>query len=165
MCRAGVYGERHQQDDRQHKSLATNTVGQANRLSLGDCLAPAAAVQPKRLAVREDVTCGTICGQSWPRRVSGRICDAFDGSRSMPIYEYKCRGCGRCFETLVRAASTPACPGCGSPDLERLLSLFAVSSEQRTESSLQRARKDLTTSLRDERVAEREHVMEHINED
>ena len=46
----------------------------------------------------------------------------------MPMYEYACRHCGREFETLVRAGSTPACPGCAGTDLERLLSLPAVHS-------------------------------------
>ena len=39
----------------------------------------------------------------------------------MPIYEYRCRGCGKEFEALVRATDTPACE-CGSKDLEKKLS-------------------------------------------
>jgi hypothetical protein len=59
----------------------------------------------------------------------------------------------------------PVCPGCGQSDLERMLSSFAVSSEGRTQSSLLQARTDLTASLRDERIAEREHVLEHVGDD
>jgi putative FmdB family regulatory protein len=44
----------------------------------------------------------------------------------MPIYEYRCRSCDRPFEALVTAARTPACPGCGSADLEKQHSVFAV---------------------------------------
>lgn len=47
----------------------------------------------------------------------------------MPIYEYRCRACQHDFETLVRSGDQPACPACASPDLERLLSLFAVDSD------------------------------------
>jgi len=46
----------------------------------------------------------------------------------MPIYEYACRACGNEFETLVRASDTPSCSGCGSPDLEKKLSVFAAQS-------------------------------------
>lgn len=44
----------------------------------------------------------------------------------MPIYGYACKKCGHDFETLVRASDTPACPTCGSADLERQLSLIAA---------------------------------------
>jgi putative FmdB family regulatory protein len=49
----------------------------------------------------------------------------------MPLYEYKCCGCGHAFEVLVRPSDTdaPACPSCQSQDLERLLSMFAASSD------------------------------------
>jgi putative FmdB family regulatory protein len=45
----------------------------------------------------------------------------------MPIYQYACRGCTHRFEQLVRGADRPSCPACQSPDLERLFSVFAVS--------------------------------------
>jgi len=42
----------------------------------------------------------------------------------MPIYEYRCRDCGKVHEALVRVigGSSPGCPACGSHDLERLYS-------------------------------------------
>lgn len=40
----------------------------------------------------------------------------------MPFYSYRCRGCDALFETLVTASEVPACPSCGSQDLERQLS-------------------------------------------
>jgi putative FmdB family regulatory protein len=46
----------------------------------------------------------------------------------MPIYEYECRGCGHRFEALVRETAPP-CPECQGTDLQRLLSMFAVSSD------------------------------------
>ena len=45
----------------------------------------------------------------------------------MPLFEYACRACGHQFEFLTRADKTPACPACTSADLERQLSVFAVS--------------------------------------
>lgn len=47
----------------------------------------------------------------------------------MPLYEYRCRACGDVCELLIRGNAEPVCPACGSTDLEKLLSLFAVSSE------------------------------------
>ena len=37
----------------------------------------------------------------------------------MPIYEYACHDCGKQFETLVRSDTVPACPACGSVQLEK----------------------------------------------
>lgn len=83
----------------------------------------------------------------------------------MPVYEYKCRACGHKFEQLVLPNSAPAtCPRCQSHDLERLLSLFAVSSDSSRERNLQRARKKQTTDpgRRDKHVAEQQYVRDHF---
>ena len=41
----------------------------------------------------------------------------------MPIYEFRCQGCGRTSEVLVRdRESRPECPECGGNDLEKLIS-------------------------------------------
>ena len=45
----------------------------------------------------------------------------------MPLYEYVCRDCRHAFETLVTASRQPACPRCEGRDLEKQLSVFAVS--------------------------------------
>ena len=45
----------------------------------------------------------------------------------MPLYEYACKSCGQRFELLVRSDTVIACPDCGSDDLKKLLSTFAVS--------------------------------------
>jgi putative FmdB family regulatory protein len=46
----------------------------------------------------------------------------------MPLYEFKCRACGRRFETLVFSSSQaiPLCPTCDSHDVEKLYSSFGV---------------------------------------
>lgn len=44
----------------------------------------------------------------------------------MPIYEYTCQGCHHDFELLVRGDERPACPDCGSPKLEKRLSVPAA---------------------------------------
>lgn len=59
----------------------------------------------------------------------------------MPIYEYDCKSCGREFEALVRGTKTPACPACGSSELERRFSLPTVSSESTRAQSMRAAKK------------------------
>lgn len=56
----------------------------------------------------------------------------------MPIYEYRCKACGRKQSFFVRSFSsplTPICRKCGSPDLTRLVSRVSVvkSEESRLE--------------------------------
>lgn len=46
----------------------------------------------------------------------------------MPLYEYRCPGCGHTFTRLFRSLSSVGpvdCPACGRPDAERALSRFA----------------------------------------
>ena len=45
----------------------------------------------------------------------------------MPLFEYECRACHREFELLVRESTELSCPECRSQDLEKRLSVFAVS--------------------------------------
>lgn len=52
----------------------------------------------------------------------------------MPIYEYRCQGCGQRFEKLVltidRDPEGLACPQCDSLEVRRLISKVAVSTGQ-----------------------------------
>jgi putative FmdB family regulatory protein len=83
----------------------------------------------------------------------------------VPIYDFQCKGCGHEFEALVRNNDTPACPSCQSGDLERLLSTFAVSSEERTRAAAASSRKKAAaTAARDNIAMERESEM-HRRED
>jgi putative FmdB family regulatory protein len=47
----------------------------------------------------------------------------------MPLYEYRCRGCGERFEMLQRLGEDGhglLCPRCGEREPERVLSTFAA---------------------------------------
>lgn len=49
----------------------------------------------------------------------------------MPIYEYRCDECGEKFELLVRSVArqtAPTCPKCGSPQVQKNISLFGIGS-------------------------------------
>lgn len=42
---------------------------------------------------------------------------------NMPIYEYQCDACGKCFETLVMGGKAPkTCELCGAKKIHRVLS-------------------------------------------
>ncbi len=46
----------------------------------------------------------------------------------MALYEYKCKNCGEISEILVFSSDEkPVCKKCGSKNLEKLISSFAVS--------------------------------------
>jgi putative FmdB family regulatory protein len=48
----------------------------------------------------------------------------------MPLYEYRCRQCGKVYEQIRRMADADRdleCPECRSREVERLLSSFATS--------------------------------------
>ena len=83
----------------------------------------------------------------------------------MPIYEYECRGCGHQFEFLSLPGSVEAarCPSCDGVELVRLLSGFAVSSAELSQSRVEVARKQISRSrdTKDKQVAQAEYEKEH----
>jgi putative FmdB family regulatory protein len=79
----------------------------------------------------------------------------------MPLYEYQCRACSHCFEALVRGSEQPTCPSCHSDDLERLLSMFAVSSDGVRQSNLKAARQRHAKVKQEKEIAYQEQVRDH----
>jgi putative FmdB family regulatory protein len=58
----------------------------------------------------------------------------------MPLYEYRCLACGHQFELLLMNTSQKiACPTCDSESLERVLSMFAVTSDATRRASTAKA--------------------------
>jgi putative FmdB family regulatory protein len=54
----------------------------------------------------------------------------------MPLFEFKCRECGTTFEKIVPSSTTQvACKKCASPQVEKLLSVFAVGASSRSAAS------------------------------
>ena len=46
----------------------------------------------------------------------------------MPIFEYQCRECKQEFEAILwRDSEKVECPDCGTPEVTRMISSFAVS--------------------------------------
>jgi putative FmdB family regulatory protein len=83
----------------------------------------------------------------------------------MPLHDFRCRACGHVFEALVRSGWTTACAACGSEDLERLPSTFAVSSDTSRRASVQAARSKAEQARagrrHEEHAAMRQHLTDH----
>jgi len=81
----------------------------------------------------------------------------------MPIYEFHCRGCGHEFDALVRPQDQEAtrCPSCRSEDLERLISSFAVSTDERSQAAIKQSRQRQIKANKEKLVADEEYRKEH----
>ena len=85
----------------------------------------------------------------------------------MPIYEFYCGDCHTIFSFLAKTVGTsrrPACPRCGRPDLERKVSLFAIS-KGRSESPAESEMPDVDESKMEQALASLEREAEGLNED
>jgi putative FmdB family regulatory protein len=79
----------------------------------------------------------------------------------MPIYEYRCQGCGHQFELLVLKSTTVACPACSGAELERLLSLPAIKSETTHALAMDAAKLRDKKQAADINRAQREYELHH----
>ena len=52
----------------------------------------------------------------------------------MPIFEYACHACDGAFERLTRSINADTdnvvCPGCGSADVHKVISMFGVTGSE-----------------------------------
>ena len=80
----------------------------------------------------------------------------------MPIYEYQCQACGHQFEYLVLpSSSAPECPACHHQDLQKMISLCAVSSEGTRGAHLSSERKKYAKINKDKQHEEHKAFHEH----
>ena len=79
----------------------------------------------------------------------------------MPLHDFVCRSCGHEFEGLVRPQEAARCPKCDGVDLEKLLSGFAVSSEERTRAAAKASRQAQIRGRKDAIIAEEEYRRHH----
>ena len=79
----------------------------------------------------------------------------------MPIFEYRCTGCGHAFEMLVLKGTVPACPSCKSETLERMVSIPAVKSDSTHALALKAAKRRDSRQADDMNRAQREYELHH----
>jgi putative FmdB family regulatory protein len=82
----------------------------------------------------------------------------------MPIYDFECRACGHRFEELVKLGETPSCPSCNANDLERLISLPAISTEGTRARSLGKARQRSAKVNQEKKHAQAEYERNYIKD-
>ena len=85
-------------------------------------------------------------------------------SGRMPLFDFKCRQCGRQFEALVRTGQPVMC-SCGSDDLEQLLSGFAVSSSTIRKANLDAVRQKGAKARQEKLRADHNSMEKHIRDD
>jgi putative FmdB family regulatory protein len=85
-------------------------------------------------------------------------------SRTMPLFDFRCRRCGQEFEALVRTGHPIACP-CGSDDLEQLPSGFAVSSSTIRKTNLDAVRQKGAQARKEKLRADHSYMQKHIREE
>jgi putative FmdB family regulatory protein len=80
----------------------------------------------------------------------------------MPLFDFHCRSCDHEFEALVRPQDPPAaCPSCRSTDLERLLSGFALHTDERRAAAVRDSRTRQIKANKDKIVADEEYRKKH----
>ncbi|HVB38321.1 MAG TPA: zinc ribbon domain-containing protein [Vicinamibacterales bacterium] len=80
----------------------------------------------------------------------------------MPLYDFRCRGCGNTFEALVRSQDPePRCPSCQGRDLEQLLSTFALDTDDRRSAAALDSRKRQVAKRKDAIIADEEYRLHH----
>ena len=78
-----------------------------------------------------------------------------------PLFDYRCGQCGEEFEALVRGGATPTCPHCGAHNVEKFISMFAVSSAQTRQASFKIAKRKAQQNARDKAIAVAEEIRNH----
>lgn len=82
----------------------------------------------------------------------------------MPLYDFRCRSCGKLFETLVRTGDSPTCPACGGADLEKQLATFALSTDERRAAAVKQSRQRQIAKRKDAIIADEEYRQKHDKE-
>ena len=83
----------------------------------------------------------------------------------MPIFDYTCCECGYAFERLVRSNTVQVnCPECSSPEIEKMISAPAVSSDATKERARQSGLARNKKLGVEKSHAEHEYYHKHVND-
>ena len=83
---------------------------------------------------------------------------------AMPLFDFRCRQCGREFEALVRTGHANVC-SCGSHDLEQLPSGFSVSSSTIRRANLDAVRRKGAEARKEKLRADHSYMHKHIRDE
>jgi putative FmdB family regulatory protein len=84
---------------------------------------------------------------------------------TVPLYDYKCRKCGKRFEELVKVGQNPECPRCHDPRPERLFSMSAAVSTSTTRERAARVARRVARGVKREKDhADAEYHRNYIKE-
>jgi len=80
----------------------------------------------------------------------------------MPLYDFHCTKCEHEFEALVRPQDpAPKCPACQSTAIAKLLSAFALHTDDRHQAAVKDSRRRQVKANKDKLVADEEYRKEH----
>jgi len=79
----------------------------------------------------------------------------------VPLFDFRCRTCGKVFEILVRTGDSPACPACGGAELEKQLPTFALSTDERRAAAAKQSRRQQIAKRQDAIIADEEYRQKH----
>jgi putative FmdB family regulatory protein len=82
----------------------------------------------------------------------------------MPIYDFRCASCGHLFEELVKVGRIPHCPACNGNDVEKRVSLPAVSTEGSRQRAFGKARQKASAVRKEQQHAQAEYERNYIKE-
>jgi putative FmdB family regulatory protein len=84
----------------------------------------------------------------------------------MPLYDFRCRGCGHEFEGLVRPSHEVVCPSCGGAGLERLVTgaAFSVRSGGLSPAARRAVQKQQRQQHRDQSAFQEEIEKKHLDD-
>ena len=79
----------------------------------------------------------------------------------MPLFDFRCRTCGKTSEILVRTGDSPACPHCGGADLDKQLPTFALSTDEIRSANARKSRQQQIAKRKDAIIADEEYREKH----
>jgi putative FmdB family regulatory protein len=79
----------------------------------------------------------------------------------MPMFDFTCQKCQTTFEALVRKDNMPACPACGSSEIEKQLSLPSLKTSTTHGLAMQAAKRRDRAQGAEQAYTQRQYELNH----